>query len=556
MRWLACALVIVPAAVFAQAVPGPVQPGQIERQLKPQPEPRTTTDEVVVPAVPTERRPPGAEAVRFALKAVVLEGSSVYDSAVVSAAASKYTGREVSLAEVYDLADALTARYRSDGYVLSQVIVPPQSIREGVVKLQAVEGYIAQVTIEGTLPGRKSDLEAYARKVTESRPLHAAVLERYLLLINDLGGVFARAVLSPSPKEAGASDLLIEVSARRFGGVFRVGNRGSDFYGPWQADLTGIVYSLGGGFETTAVRVVSTIGNDELRFASILHDQPLGAEGLKLSVSGSYVDADPGLEERLGGVRLDTRSTSAAVALSYPVLRTRARNFHVRGLFTYYNGETNQMGQAFSEDRIRAVRFGAAYDFADAWRGVNLFDAEIAQGLDILNATETGSPNLSRSLGRSDFTKATLYAARLQGIAAKWSVLAALTGQYAANNLLSPEQFAVGGEHFGRGYDPSEIVGDSGVAGKVELRYAGGPVATWLGAYTAYASYDIGQVWQRSVPPGQDATQSIASAALGVRFTLRERLSGYIEAAKPLTRVVFAEGDRDARVFVGLAANL
>lgn len=45
--------------------------------------------------------------------------------------------------------------------------------------------------------------------------------------------------------------------------------------------------------------------------------------------------------------------------------------------------------------------------------------------------------------------------------------LAATAQTSFGQSLLSPKQFGVGGSQFGRGYDPSEITGDSGVAGKV-----------------------------------------------------------------------------------------
>ena len=59
-------------------------------------------------------------------------------------------GREVSLADVFRLADELTLCIRNEGYVLSRVIVPPQNIRDGAVQLRVVEGYVAQTRIAAT----------------------------------------------------------------------------------------------------------------------------------------------------------------------------------------------------------------------------------------------------------------------------------------------------------------------------------------------------------------------------------------------------------------------
>ena len=134
------------------------------------------------------------------------------------------------------------------------------------------------------------------------------------------------------------------------------------------------------------------------------------------------------------------------------------------------------------------------------------------------------------------------------------SLLAAFSGQVAFTDLLSPELFGFGGEAFGRGYDPSEIVGDHGAALKLELRYALGEGIAGLPSFgaTLYGFYDAGVVRQRS-PGGLDAQQSATSAGLGVRFDVGRLLSGYLEVAKPLTRTVAAEGQRDPRAFGGLS---
>ena len=81
-----------------------------------------------------------------------------------------------------------------------------------------------------------------------------------------------------------------------------------------------------------------------------------------------------------------------------------------------------------------------------------------------VNASSQAMPNLSRIDGRAVFTKVTLDVSRYQGISNEWGVYVAAMGQYAANPLLSAEEFRVGGARFGRAYNPSEISGDDGAA--------------------------------------------------------------------------------------------
>ncbi|MFX9065667.1 hypothetical protein ABTN38_20070, partial [Acinetobacter baumannii] len=83
---------------------------------------------------------------------------------------------------------------------------------------------------------------------------------------------------------------------------------------------------------------------------------------------------------------------------------------------------------------------------------------------------------------------------------------------------------------FLRAYDPSELLGDSGLAGKVELRYNldFASIAT-----TLYAYRDGGYVKTNKSAVAASVRQSVLSDGFGVRFTLPHEIKGYLELSKP-----------------------
>lgn len=550
----ACLAVMHSVAGYAadSAVPGAVLPGQIEKPFREVPTPQSVPAPVVQPPASTQPVPAQAAELRFVLKGVELQGATVYDVAQLRPYFAELIDKEVSLTQVYTLADRLTSRYRNDGYILTQVIVPEQRIvvEEGMVKLRVIEGYIDQVRFEGKTLGPREVLEAYAAKIKRSRPLDARTLERYLLLMNDLGGTVARATLSPSQSVPGASDLSVTLTSDRYFGDVGVSNRNNRALGPWRLNANADAYSLFGRYDHSGVRAATTF-DDELGFIGLVHDVRADDEGGRLGINVSYARARP---EQTANLPPDLLSESSTAALSYtyPLLRGRTRNLYLRGSFTLQNGRTDFADIRLSEDRLRALRIGATFDRADRLRGINLFDAEFSQGLDVLDAVESGSASLSRADGRSDFRKLTLYAARLQGLGKGWSALIAASGQYAFNALLGAEQWAYGGEPFGRAYDPSELVGDSGAAFKIEPRYTQAVAGSWLKSYTGYGFYDIGKVWRRDAAD-QKGAESAAAVGLGLRLTMTNGYAGFIEFAQPTTHIVQAEGNDDARLFGGVS---
>lgn len=530
------------ASVAQTAVPGGALPGQIEDQFKRQPAPRVAPP-VELPAGPLPALPDDARKIEFAVTEVRLEGATVLPQERIDALLAPYANRQTSLASIYELAERLTSEYRNSGYVLTRVIVPEQRITDGRVKLVAIEGYLDQVLIEGAKPAQAGLLQAYADRIKASRPLRAEVLERYLLLMNDLSGAYAQAVVRASPAGVGAAELLIQFSSRSVDASLEVNNRGSHALGPVNLVADVLWHSPLGAFDELHAAVATT-PNDELQFVSVGYSVPVGSDGLSVGVSGSlaraHPDVGPGLDVR-------TRSASGQLNASYAALRSRTRNLYLRAALTWLDGRTEISGLPLTNDKVRSVRLGMSFDLTDRWLGVNSAELDLVQGLNVAGATRSDAVDSSRVGASPTFRKLTVYAARLQSVVPQVDLLAAVSAQYAREKLFPSEQFGFGGGTFGRAYEASELLGDSGAALKLELRYAGSTASPVWRAYTVYGFYELGKVWRRD-PINQPARDSAADAGLGVRFNLLTHLSGYVEAAKPLTRDADQHHDRGARL--------
>ena len=99
------------------------------------------------PGLPLQEAPAGAEEIVFRLEKISLEGMSVYDTPQMDSLYADKIGQDVTLAWLFDLANAITIKYRNDGYILSRAIVPQQEIRAGHVTLRVVEGYVDKIVI-------------------------------------------------------------------------------------------------------------------------------------------------------------------------------------------------------------------------------------------------------------------------------------------------------------------------------------------------------------------------------------------------------------------------
>ncbi|WP_455372618.1 POTRA domain-containing protein [Limibacillus halophilus] len=134
--------------------PAPADPGIIFREQLPRPDYEVVPGPVIQQQKPQEA-PGGADQIRFELVSVEVKGVTVYDDAAIGGLLDPLVGTEVSVGDLYDLANSITSLYASDGYALSFAVVPAQEVEGGRVMLQVVEGYISDVQFQnlGALDG-------------------------------------------------------------------------------------------------------------------------------------------------------------------------------------------------------------------------------------------------------------------------------------------------------------------------------------------------------------------------------------------------------------------
>jgi hemolysin activation/secretion protein len=136
VQWiLAFVLVLGAGSLGAQGVvpPSTSDPARLRERMEVPAGPPVPVRLPEFKATPQEPLPAAVRALRVRLSAIEVEGSTVYTRAQWQAQTQGYVGREVSGEEIFALAQTLTARYRNDGYFLSVVLVPAQSLTDGVL---------------------------------------------------------------------------------------------------------------------------------------------------------------------------------------------------------------------------------------------------------------------------------------------------------------------------------------------------------------------------------------------------------------------------------------
>ena len=80
---------------------------------------------------------------------VDLIGNTVLPQAELQRAVQPFLDRNIPLDQLYQIRAIITDLYVSKGYKTSGAFIPPQEIRDGVIKVVAVEGSLERIEIKG-----------------------------------------------------------------------------------------------------------------------------------------------------------------------------------------------------------------------------------------------------------------------------------------------------------------------------------------------------------------------------------------------------------------------
>jgi hemolysin activation/secretion protein len=497
------------------------------------------------PAAPGQGKP------LFVLRSVALSGATAIPPAELAPLYQAYLGRPVSQDDLGAIAAAITAHYRAADYHLSRAIVPPQDIRDGRVRIEVVEGAIAEVALRGE-GAEEFGVRPMLAPVIAEQPSRLATLERQLLLINGRGGVrIADSALEEIGGTTGRFRLVLTLKTWHVYTALGSDNLGSSTVGPWQTYATAAFNSYLVPGDTLAANLSTTPGDPrELSFGRLAYDMPVGADGARIGASALYSEVRPGDFRRL--YNDNTVTEAFEIHGSVVPLRSQRASLVLTAAAAFSDvAERSSFGTLY-HDHIRTLALTADYRWKDDVGGDSYLTVAVRQGLSIFGASPADSDFVSRAGAAPGFSVVNAWFKRDQTLSDAWSIRLAAAGQAASGPLYTSQQFYLGGYAFGRGYGSAEVSGDNGLAGTFELRFDQKPDWTYLASYQLYGFVDAGVAWNDGFRPGDGIT--LTSAGAGVRFNFADDWRADFGVAVPLGYRAPDNTTRSPRFLISLSS--
>jgi hemolysin activation/secretion protein len=512
LRLIAAAVSCSSALAWGQTLPNA---GSILNQTAPRDtRPAPPGGGQALPAVPPATPPVTAPGPTFLLKAITLKGNDTIPTEVLLAPVQDKLGKQIGFADLEAIAARITQVYRDRGYLLAQVVIPPQDVSSGNVELSVLEGRVGHVRLDiaaGT-PIREDLLRARVAQIPLGTPLQQHELERTMLLLSDLPGIQVSSAIEAG-EEPGTVDLTISVApAKRWTFALDVDNYGADSSGTWRL---GALARLNSPFmigDNLDLRILGSERGDTL-YGRIGYEAPVNAQGTRVGVAVSRLNYALGKE--FASLDAQGEATVFDLTLTHPLLRTRNQsllgrvNLEYRDLIDNVGVVDRHNPRSIVEGSV-----GLSYESRDALFGGGFNSADVELLIGSLHFRNAAAEQLdASSFGRDTQgteMRATFFANRLNALTDRLSVFAGVSGQWAATTLDSSSRFLLGGPHAVRAYSPSEALVDEGFVTTLEGRFAINSRATVFGFF------DFGTGWYNASQRPNQGPNVITRSGVGL----------------------------------------
>ena len=567
----------LPSAALAQATPQIPTREEIQQPTLPPPAP--PTEQVVTADDGIERAPcplanPEFANVRITLRGVEFSSVEGIDNAMLAPSWSDRVGQDLPISVVCDIRDRAATMLRAQGY-LAAVRVPPQTIDDGVVRLDILAARMSRIEVRGDAGANEPLLQRYLSRLDDQPVFNIIDAERYLLLARDIPGMDARLTLRPG---SAPGEVVGEVTVARTPILvdFNVQNFGSRDVGRWGGVARVRFAGLTGMGDLTTASFYSTPDFDEQQVVQLAHEFRVGGEGLRWGASYTYAWTRPDI----AAFPIKSKTQIASLFASYPVTLTQARRLTIGGGLDLIDQDIGLGGVPINRDRLRVFNLRADASWIDTgsvagrdgfspseprWALSTALEAR--QGVNFLGASDNCGPG-----GATCFLPGAVPLTRVEGkpdafllranALAEWrphklfTLSAAPRAQWASDPLLAYEEFSGGNFTVGRGFDPGTIIGDSGVGVALEARYGSFvPANTKAFAIQPFAFFDAAWVWNKDTAFNGINPQKLYSAGGGVRVAYGDVARLDVTAAVPLNRGGFLAQKPDPRLLVSLTTQ-
>ncbi|EKC2895174.1 ShlB/FhaC/HecB family hemolysin secretion/activation protein, partial [Salmonella enterica] len=154
-------------------------------------------------------------------------GLKKLDEAALQRRLAADLNRPLTFAGLENMAQKITSLYRRNGLLVARAILPPQTVKNGVLTIQIIPGHYDRARISNTSSLRTPLAERLVRTTTpEGGVVTRRSLEREALLLSEVPGVNAQVAMKAGDRQGTTAPDITLTPGKRYGGYAGLDNQG------------------------------------------------------------------------------------------------------------------------------------------------------------------------------------------------------------------------------------------------------------------------------------------------------------------------------------------
>ncbi|NES65549.1 MAG: ShlB/FhaC/HecB family hemolysin secretion/activation protein [Okeania sp. SIO2D1] len=338
----------------AQTTPRPVNPNpQPIPQVEPLPPPDDLLQPPPVPSL-SPQSPPLQIPGKITVTQFVVVGSTVFSSTELAEILEPFTDRPISFAELLEAQTAVTQLYFDGGYVTSGAFIPPQTLQDGTVTIEVIEGIVEVIEISGL----KRLNSGYIRSRIESgikTPLNQDDLFQSLQLLQLDPLVERLSANLTAGSRPGLSRLEVEVEeAPAFFAQLSADNLRSPSVGTVRRQVQLSHSNLTGFGDRLNATYYNTDGSDTLDDFS--YTIPINSQNGTISLRHRRTSSEI-IEEPFDELDIETNSRTYEISFRQPIYQTLSKEIALGLTGSVEESETTFLGTLFPIQMMGKLEF-------------------------------------------------------------------------------------------------------------------------------------------------------------------------------------------------------
>lgn len=466
---------------------------------------------------------------------IIVEGNTVLHEEI-RGITSLYEGKELTFEELLCIRSQITELYTNEenGYITSGAFLPIQDFEQPIVRIQVVEGRLAENGIE--IAELKHINESFIRSRLEraaQAPLNQYRLEEALELLQLKSEFFETISANLVPGINGGENILKIAATEKspFKLALSVSNSRPPNLGEWESSIQARYENLLGIGDRLSANYGITEGLDAYSFN---YQLPFNARDGAINLNYSKNDSEI-ISRDFRDLGIRSNSKNFSIGIKQPLSQSPTQSFALALDFDLRRSQSyilNDIPFSFSIGPENGASKVSVLRFSQDWYQRNQYrifaaKSQFSIGLNAFDATI----NDSRPDPDGEFFK---WLGQLQYIQqlsdSNVALIAQVNTQLTPDSLLSLEQFSVGGLGTVRGYSQNYLTADNGINLSLELRV---PMSR---TFTLRPFFEAATAWSSEVANAE--TQRIASIGIGMTWNPITNLSLILDYGVPLTTVI------------------